>query len=204
MPATASSATASPVAIATFRPRRGSPGFLLSSLRPIATGTKTMHASANQTIPRIAFTPPAKVSTRTAMSKTRESAASAATRPRARSRRAHRRTSCSKPGSAQLPLRDAARERRVDEEEVVVAGGLHRAVRRGEDGERGEDDERDASPPGGAAAADELVCAEEHHEERAERDAPVDVRPDDEEREGEPDAPRRVRAWVARSQRSPV
>ena len=57
-----------PAAIATLSRRRGSPGFLLSSLRPIATGTNTMHASANQTIPRIAFTPPAKVSARTAMS----------------------------------------------------------------------------------------------------------------------------------------
>ena len=56
--------------ITVLRPRFGSAGLRLSRLRPIATGTNTMHANANQGIPRIAVSAPASVRARTAKSKT--------------------------------------------------------------------------------------------------------------------------------------
>ena len=191
-PATARSAAASPTAIPTFSLRRGSPGFLLSSLWPIATGTKTMHASANQTIPRIAFTPPAKVSARTAKSKTREAPAPEDhehDRDRRERVEEHRVRSRALPSATPSRVRRTAGRRGGGGSSGPSSTGPY-GVARTASGAR----TRSATLalPGRSAAADQLVGAEEHHEQRAEGDAPVDVRPDDEEREREPDTSRRL------------
>src|SRR5262249_58224884 len=73
----------------------------------------------------------------------------------------------------------------------VGAQGGPRSGGGGGGGGGGEDGEGTAARPAAATGANELVRGQEDDEQRPERDAPVHVRPDDEEREGEPDPSRR-------------
>ena len=96
-------------------------------------------------------------------------------------------------GIAAPPLGDElAAERRVDEQQVVVLGRIDRAVRCRQQRERRKDDEGNASKTRTAAGRHELDPAEQHRQHRGQRRRPVDVAPDDEQREHEIDAPARV------------
>ena len=138
-----------------------------------------MHANANHGIPRIAVSAPAKrEGEHTPTSKTVRRR-----RPQITSGTAiaseHVEGQVFAAGVRPAPLGHLSGERRIDEQEVVVARGR----RPGRTGSRGW---RAARARSGArlrshvraAAADELVRAEEHHEQRAERGAPVHVRPE--------------------------
>ena len=94
---------------------------------------------------------------------------------------------------ARLPLRDAV-ARTAGRRAASGSSGPSRRARTGSRARRAERGRRASAlrPSRTTPAGDELERREEHRQERAERDAPVEVRPDDEQRDREVHPARRT------------